>query len=198
MYSNNLAVIIARSKSFTTPSMPTGRTVIHHYDNGRPKRRIRSAIPSSRTSMDVDDLLTISTTNVKHLNMSYKVTSRHKGLHKLEHKGLHKQEHKGLHNKGLHNKEQDDIHTDDNTQSEAMLNIKIKVVVGHQSQQQQSTELPSLLQDDKHNSKISKQSFMKKPCTSKLSPLTGAYSKLPIGTLSGNSLCLTCKNSGIK
>jgi len=134
--------------------------------------------------MDIGDLLT---TNVKHLNKSpvHNVASMHKGLQDKKYK-----------------------QTDDKTQSEVMLmdkdNIKIKVVIGYQSlsEQQQCSELPPLSQHAKHNSQdfkmISKQTSIKKLSTGKLSPLTGTYSKLPIGMLSGNSLCMTCKNNGIK
>ena len=149
--------------------------------------------------MNVDDLLTVSTTRI--LNMSRYRTS------------LCKQSRdRRPHDQRLHNKEQESELTQKDKaiqQSDSMpttitdSNIKIKIRLGHH-QPSEPSELPALpeanKQDNKHFSlTTNKQSVLKKPCaTGKLSPLTGAYSRLPIGTLNGNSLRSTCKNDAIK
>lgn len=124
---------------------------------------------------------------------------------------LCKQSHdQGSHDQRLHNKEQELTQKDEALQpSDSMPmitdgNIKVKIRLGHQPSE--PSELPALpeatnnKQDSKQFSlKTNKQSVLKKPCSSgKLSPLTGAYATLPIGTLNGNSLSSTCKNDAIK
>lgn len=171
------------------PLIPTrnSTTIIHN----NPKRRIHSAIPSSRTSMNVDDLLTISTTRIEYLNVS-----QHKAL-------LHKRLHRS------NNEQQETEQNDDKGQTGSTPtitnNIKVKIVLSPQTQSQEHSELPALPTANKHDSKHfnlttnKQQSVMKKPCSnSKLSPLTGAHCKLPIGTLNGNSVSLTCKNNAIE
>lgn len=164
------------------PVIPIRRseTIIHDRST---KRRVRSAIPLSRTSMKVDDLLTISTTNIKHLNISqHKMVSLHKGLHRVR---LQREE------KEVAQRQQ----KDESGQSVSMPTVtEIKVVLNPPQSQQR--ELPALPEDDNKNFNTSKQSVIKS--NSKLSPLTGVYSTLPIGTLSGTSFNLTCKNNGIK
>ena len=199
MYSNKLTTTArqAWSRSSTMPAIPirSSKAIIHgHSDTSR--RRARSAIPSSRTSMDVDDLLTVSTTRI--LNMSRYRASLCKRSHD-----------RGSHDQRLHNKKQGSVLKQDETiqQSDSIptiadSNIKVKIRLGHQSSEH--SELPALPEANKHDSKhfnltTNKQSVLKKPCANgKLSPLTGAYSKLPIGTLNGNSLSSTCKNNTIK
>lgn len=170
------------------PAIPTSKVVVHS-NHGSVRRRVNSAIPSPRTnsSMIIDDLLTISTTDI---NMS-----------KLHKRVRNQQSH--------HQKEEDNEHKQDESvqQSGSMAtitdnSIKVKVVLGgRQPRSKQQTELPTLPENHKQESKhfnltTNKQpSAIKKCCSnSKLSPLTGAHSQLPIETLHGNSIYLTCKN----
>ena len=152
------------------------------YDDRSDKRRACSAIPSSRTSMKTDDLLTISSTNIKH--SCYKMVPLHKGL---------RQGSKHVEQEIEQRIQKDDIPT--------MMTDNIKVVLRRHSRPEQK-ELPALpeannKQDGKHFNLTCTQSVMKYS-DGKLSPLIGEYSKLPIGTLNGNSFSLTCKNNAIK
>lgn len=220
MYSNNLAVIMgfscvciftaqqALSRSSTMPAILTNSSrAISHYHDGRVKRRVSSAIPSSRTSMSVDDLLTISSTNVKYLNMSrYKKSLQH-GLHNVKHEVVLQEkkqefEHKGLRDKDCEHKyEKEDECIATVTASD---NIKVKIIVNQQrsvQSEEQHNELTSLTHDHGKDINLTtneQKVVMKRFCNGRLSPLTGEHCKLPIGTLNGNSVCLTCKKDGSK
>ena len=186
MYSNN-SITTARQaplRASTMPAIPTSNAIVHS-NHACVRRRVNSAIPSPRTnSMIIDDLLTISATDI---NMS------------RIHKRVHNQQHH-------HQKEEDTEHKQDESaqHNESMATItdngiKVKVVLsGRHSRSKLQTELPTLPENHKQESNhfnltTNKPSGMKK-CNSKLSPLTGVHSQLPIGTLHGNSIYLTCKN----
>ena len=164
------------------PSLPTRSSKPIGDKPGGVRRRVQSAIPSSRTIINIDDLLKISTTNV--------ATSRHKAL-------LHKT--RLIYKKEETEQQQTEQQKDEGIQnSKSMTTIMndIKVKVVHSQLSQQHTELPSLPEKNEQESKqFSKQSAMKKTSpNSKLAPLTGAYTKLPIGTLNGHLFNLTRKN----
>ena len=194
MYSNNLVTTArqAPSRASTMPAISTSKAIVHNNCGGV-RRRVQSAIPSPRTtSMNIDDLLTISTTDV---NMSKYRASLHKRVHNqtLQHYKEEDGEHKQQDAKSVQNSESMATITDNS--------IKVKVVLGRQSQPKQQAELPMLPKNNKQESKHfnlitnKQQSLTKKSCSnSKLSPLIGTHSKLPIGTLNGNSFYLTCKN----
>ena len=184
MYSNNLVATARQAplRASTMPAIPTSKAVVH-TNHGSVRRRVNSAIPSPRaSSIIIDDLLTISTTDINKL-------------------------HKRVHNQSYHQKEEKHKQDESVQHSESMATItdngiKVKVVLGaHQSRSKQQTELPTLPENHKQESKHfnltanKQQSAIKKCCSnSKLSPLTGAHRQLPIGTLHGNSIYLTCKN----
>ena len=165
------------------PSIPIGNSKTIRNKAGGVRRRIQSAIPSSRTAMDIDDLLTISTTDV--------VPSRYKA-HLLNTRLIHKKQ-ETEQQKTEPQQKDESIQNSESTVA-IMDNIRVKVVLGQLSQQH--TELPTLPEKNKQESKqCNKQSVMKKSShNGKLTPLTGAYAKLPIGTLNGHSFNLTCKN----
>ena len=194
MYSNNLVTTArqAPSRASTMPAIPTSNSKATARDDGT-RRRVHSAVPSSRTTnMNIDDLLTISATNV---NTSKCKVLLHKRLlnQRSQHHDQRSQHH--MDEDTEHKQEDESVQNSESMATVTENDIKVRVVLGHQSQSKQQTELPTLPENNKQESKHStnKQSVMKKSC-SKLSPLTGAHCKLPIGTLNGNSFYLTCKN----
>lgn len=188
MYSNNLTITAwqqAHSRSSTTPPIATRNNKGIIRNNDYAKRRVRSAIPSSRTSMNVDDLLTISTSGI---TSHCKKSSLRKPSHYQR----------------SYNREEQETKKEKCVQTVSMPtvadNIKVRVILNHQTQ----SELPTLPKPTDNSNNLmtankqgvmttNKQSIMRSG-NSKLSPLTGVHCKLPIGTLNGNSFNLTCKN----
>jgi len=193
-----------RPKSSTVPAaVPTGNIV---SVNSCGKRRIQSAIPSSRTSVAVGDLLSTGSLRLHQPTSDNKELPKHKDLlserrDQSECKEVPKLE-----------MPKQCSHTNDTLQTYEQVNlppvnlssssndIKIKVVFNnrpsqHTAQLSSSSELPALPLEHKQNNvtDTSKQSSAgRKHCT-KLTPLTGAHHKQPIGTLTGNSVNIAFK-----
>jgi len=200
-----------RPKSSTVPAaVPTGSVVTV---NSSGKRRIQSAIPSSRTSIAVGDLLSTGSLRLHQATADNKELLKHKDI-LLEQKDQSVCQEVSNHKETKIPKQWSNPDNTLQTSSEEFSlppvnlssnDFKIKVIFNnnnnqpsqHTAQLSSSSELPALPQEHKLNKAVdtkvtSKQSGGRKHCT-KLTPLTGAHHKQPIGTLTGNSFNISYK-----
>ena len=206
----NVQVSKDRPRSSTVPAaVPTDNVVTV---NSSGKRRIQSAIPSSRTSVAVGDLLSTGslrlhqpTADNKELPKHNNVLSDRRELSECKEVSKHKK----TEIPKLYSHPDDTLQTSSEQVSLPPVNlsssnddIKIKVVFHnrlsqHTIQLSSSSELPALPQNHKQNKTETKSTRKQsstgmKHCT-KLTPLTGAHHKQPIGTLTGNSVNIVYK-----
>ena len=193
-----------RPKSSTVPAaVPTGNIVTV---NSSGKRRIQSAIPSSRTSVAVGDLLSTGSLRLHQPTVDNKELPKHKDLLS------ERRDQSGCKEVSKLEMSKQYSHTNDTLQryeqanlppvnlSSSSNDIKIKVVFNnrpsqHTAQLSSSSELPALPLEHKLTNAADtsiQSSTGRKHCT-KLTPLTGAHHKQPIGTLTGNSVNIAFK-----
>jgi len=173
--------------------------------NSTGKRRIQSAIPLSRTSVAVGDLLSTGSLRLHEPTTDNKELPKHKYSVQEQTELTKLKEIKvPSHSEDILQASSDQVSLPPvNFASSNSNNIKVKVVftnrpIQHIEEHSSTSELPALPQDlYKQNNtdpkvtttkQFSKQfSTGRKNCT-KLTPLTGAHHKQPIGTLTGNCI----------